>query len=457
MSGETTGVLPRAPLAAICLGYFLVILDSTAVTVALPRLGAEFGSGVATLQWVVAGYTLCFAAFLLSSGTIGDRFGPRRVFLCGLVVFTLASVGCGLAPTAPTLVALRMVQGVGAAVLLPSSLALLHHEYSAPAARARAIGFWGGVSGVAAVAGPVLGGVLVSGPGWRWVFFINLPVGALALLMSLRTVRPVPGHHRSIDVPGQVLAVAGLGALTTTLIESGVLGWTHPLVLGGFAVFAFAAVAFVAVERRAGDPMLPADLFRARTFVTANVVGLLINFGFYGQLFLVTLYFQQLRGLSAVQTGFALLPEAGLVSVAAVLAGRAAGRVGARPVMITGLLIGGFGLLSWLAAGRDTPYPVLLLPLLACGFGMSFTMTATTAAAMNAAAAGRGGAASGALNTARQIGGALGVALLGTFVGDRLGFVAGLHRALIVAGAAFFAGATITVARWSVRTRKQPR
>ena len=422
------------PLIAICLGYFMVILDATVVNVALPALGHDLGGGVSGLQWVVDGYTLVFAGLLLSAGSLGDRLGGRHVFLGGLVLFTVASAACAAAPSVPLLVGARVAQGLGAALLVPSSLALLRAAYHDPSERARAIGTWGAVAGIAAASGPVIGGVLVAALSWRAVFLLNLPVGLTGLLLAWRHLPPA-GERTGIgfDPAGQTLAVAALTLLTFGVIEEALV----PLLVS-VALLA----AFVAWEHRTREPMLPLGLFRNPTFSGASFVGLAINLGFYGQLFVISLYFQHVRGWSALATGLALLPEGIFVALSSALSGRAMGRVGPRLPMITGLLCGGAGLSGLAAAGDQTSYVLLVPALIAAGFGMAFTMPAATNAIIGAAPAERAGIASGVLNASRQAGGAVGVALLGTLVGSGA-FIPGLRTAMLVAGGAFFVAAAV--------------
>ncbi|MEV0150750.1 MULTISPECIES: MFS transporter [unclassified Nonomuraea] len=435
----------RLPLVAICLGYFLVILDVTVVTVALPAIGAGLRGGLTALQWVVDGYTLAFAGLLLFCGGLGDRFGGKPVFLTGLVVFTAASIGCGLAPSAGALVGARLVQGAGAALMVPASLALLRNAYPDRESRARAFGVWGMVAGIAAAAGPVIGGVLVFTVGWRWVFYANVPFGLLGFLLTLRYVpAPAPsGSRTGLDIPAQVAGALGLGGLTWALIEAGARGWGAPAVLGGFALFALALPAFLLLERRARAPMLPLRLFGDRRFSGPAVIGVLLNLGFYGLLFLVPLYFQRVRDLDPLMTGLVMLPMAAAPMISSPLSGRIAARTGPYPPMACGLVIGGIGLLGWLLAGRGTDYPALVAPMVLTGFGTGLTMPAATTAIMEAAPAELGGAASGVLNVARQTGSAIGVALAGTLVA-RGDLVTGLHTHVVVGGAAFFAAAALT-------------
>jgi DHA2 family methylenomycin A resistance protein-like MFS transporter len=433
-------------LVAVCLGYFMVILDTTIVNVALPALRVDLGASVAGLQWVVDGYLLMLAALLLSGGVLADRLGARRVFQLGLGLFVLASVGCGLAPSTVVLVIARLLQGVGAAMAVPASLALLRAAYPEPAARARAIGMWGGIAGVAAASGPILGGMLVTAASWRLVFFVNVPIGLLAMVLTARQVPDPDPRPRGLDPAAQVTGVLALAALTLALIEGGHAG-LRPLVIAAAVVFVVAVVGFVVIERRMPAPMLPLGLFGDATFSGGNAVGLLINLGFYGELFVINLYFQQVLGYSALLAGLALLPQMGMAAVGSLLSGRFTARTGSpRPTMLIGLLIGGAGLFGLTIAGAHTPYPLLIVPLVAAGFGMSFTMPAATTAVVEGAPAERAGLASGAINASRQVGGVIGVALLGALVSGSATFIPGLRIAVIIAGAAFLTGAAITAA-----------
>ncbi|MGA8372719.1 MAG: MFS transporter [Acidimicrobiales bacterium] len=431
-------------LIVVCVGYFLVILDATVVNVALPSIGRDLGGGVSDLQWVVDAYTLSFAGLLLSGGALAERLGGRRIFRTGLVLFALSSAACGFAPTLGIVIGARLVQGIGAALLVPSSLVLLQAIYPTREGRSRALGIWGAIAGIGAATGPIIGGLLVAWWSWRGVFFVNLPFALAAMLLARRFVPVTARRARALDLGGQLLAVAGLGLLTGALVEAGRLGWDSPTVLVGFATSAVSLVAFVVVEHRGSDPMLPLRLFSHPSFRSGTSVGLLINLGLYGQLFVMSLYFQDVRRYSALETGLALLPEAGLLIVASALSGRIMARSGPRTPMLIGLVIGGAGLLGVAPAGTQTPYAALVVPLAAAGFGMALTMPAATASVMEAAPGDRGGIASGVVNAARQTGSVLGVALLGTLVSGRTTFITGLYAGLVIAAGAFFAGGLIT-------------
>ena len=441
---NTRSMRKHLPLLAICLGYFMVILDATIVNVALPALGRELGGGVSGLQWILDAYTVVFAGLLLPAGSLGDRVGARRVFALGLGVFTLASAACGAAPTVAVLIAARALQGLGAALLVPSSLALLRSAYRTRHERARAVGVWGAVAGTGAASGPILGGVLVGLLGWRAVFLVNLPVGVLGLVLAARHL-PASGERTEggFDPPGQALGILSLTLLTLGVIEGGSAGFAAVQTLAPVAAAVVALTLFVVRERRARHPMLPLSLFASRTFSAASFVGLAINLGFYGQLFAISLLFQHARGYSALQTGLAILPEGAFVAIASAISGRVTARIGPRVPMLVGLSIGAAGFLGLLSAGPTTSYPVLIAPLIAAGFGMALTMPAATAAVIEAAPANRAGIASGVLNAARQAGGALGVALLGTLIAGNL--VSGFHTAMWVSAGAFLAGAIATL------------
>jgi DHA2 family methylenomycin A resistance protein-like MFS transporter len=331
----------QLPLLAICLGYFMVILDATIVNVALPSVQRQLGGAVSSLQWIVDAYTVVFAGLLLSAGSLGDRIGARRVFDAGLVLFTVSSAACAAAPTVAVLIGARAAQGVGAAMLVPSSLALLRAAYDQPSERARAVGIWGAVAGTGAASGPVVGGLLVGLISWRAVFVVNVPVGVAAFMLTARHL-PKAGDrvNGSFDPPGQLLGILALTLVTLGLIEGGAAGWGAPVPLVALVLFAPAAIAFIVREWIATKPMLPLGLFDDRKFSGATFVGLAINFGFYGQLFAIVLYFQHVRGYSALHTGLALLPEGAFVAIASALSGRVTGRIGPRAPMLIGLCCG---------------------------------------------------------------------------------------------------------------------
>jgi DHA2 family methylenomycin A resistance protein-like MFS transporter len=433
----------RLTLAVICSGYFMVILDAVIVNVALPSLGRELHGAVSDLQWVVDGYTVAFAGLLLSAGALGDKLNPKGVFAAGLAVFTLASAACAASPSVAVLIGARVVQGTGAAMLVPSSLALIRGAYEDARERARAVGIWGATAGVGAASGPVLGGLLVAAFGWRSVFIVNLPVGLAALAAGIRRLEKPASARLGIgfDPLGQLTGFAGLTLLASGLIEGGARGWISTVTVALLAAALVSLALFVLVEKRVRGPMLPLGLFRNREFSAAAFVGLAINLGFYGQLFALTLYFQQVRGYSALETGLALLPEGFFVALSSALSGRLTAHTGPRIPMLIGLATGTCGLAGLIVAGQTTPYGILIAPLIVVGFGMAFTMPAATVAIIEAAPAARAGIAAGVLNAARQAGSAIGVALLGALLAGQV--VSGLHAAMGAAAASFLAAAVV--------------
>ena len=354
------------------------------------------------LQWIVDGYTVAFAGLLLLGGALGDRWGHRRVFCLGVAVFPhrvppRRGLRCGPA-------------GAG-------SLALLQQVYSAPAARARAFGLWGAIAGVAATAGPLVGGVLTSTVGWRWVFAINLPVGVLCLVLTMAKVGPSPRDlGRVIDPLGQAAVVLTVAALIAAMNEAGRQGVGGPAVIGGVLVAVVAAGVLVLRERYGSHPPLPRSMLGSRPLVGGTAIGLLFNFGFYGMIFAASVYFQQHQHLSAALAGLALLPAMAVTMVASALSARLSSRFPHRRLMLIGLLVACVGLTLWAVVGDTARYAVLAVAMVACGFGTSFSLTGATSTVMDAAPAGYAGTASAALNTARQTGSAAGVAISGSLV-----------------------------------------
>ncbi|MFE0539315.1 MFS transporter [Streptomyces nigra] len=422
----------------------MVILDVTVINVAVPVIGRELSASLTGVQWVTDGYTLVLAGFLLTGGALGDRLGNRRVFCAGVAVFTVSSAACALAPDAPFLIAGRLVEGLGAALIVPGSLALLQQAYPEPAARSRAFGLWGSMAGIAASAGPLLGGALVSTVGWRWVFLINLPVGAACLALTLRHVTPSPRRaDRALDWPAQCAVVAAVALLTTSLNEAGRRGWTDPAVLAGLGLALLAAALFAVREKLARSPALPLPLLRTPAMSGGAVIGLLFNFAFYGMVFTASLEFQRERGYSAFETRLALFPAVAMTMFASVLSGRLARRTGDRPLVISGMLLAALGLAGWAAAGPDPGYALLVAPMMAAGFGTSFALTGSTTTVMGAVPAGYAGTASALFNTTRQIGSATGVALGGSLLLSATTPSTGLRLSMAIGAAAYLTAAAL--------------
>jgi DHA2 family methylenomycin A resistance protein-like MFS transporter len=432
-------------LAAMSLGYGVVQLDVTIVNTALNSIGTSLGGGVSELQWVVSAYTIAFAAFILTAGALGDRIGAKRVFMAGFAIFTAASVACALAPDAAILIAARCVQGLAAAILVPNSLALLSHAYVDERARGRAVGVWAAGASLALTAGPLIGGGLITLIGWRSIFFVNLPIGLAGLWLTWRFAgETTRSAQREIDLPGQIAAIAALGTLAGAIIEGGSLGWKNPFVIAGFVASALFATLFVWREMRAPQPMLPLSLFRNRVFASASLVGLLVNVAIYGLIFVLSLYFQQVNGLSAFATGLAFVPMLGAVLPVNLIAPRVTERIGAPATIALGAALSAVGCLAILGIEPDTSYWAICLQLIAMSTGLGLLVPPLTSTLLGSVEKSRSGIAAGVLNATRQTGSVLGVALFGSLVGQSGGFMTGFHASLIVsAGLLLTAGAVI--------------
>jgi MFS transporter, DHA2 family, methylenomycin A resistance protein len=419
-------------LAAMSLGYGVVQLDVTIVNTALSSIGSSLGGGVSELQWVVSTYTVAFAAFILTAGALGDRLGAKKIFMAGFAIFTAASVGCALAPSSTILIASRAVQGLGAAILVPNSLALLNHAYPGTTERGRAVGIWAAGASVALTAGPLVGGGLIALVGWRSIFLVNLPIGLAGLWLTWRYTTDTARSDHRLDLPGQVAAISMLGVLAAVLIEAGRVGWANPWIVAGFAAFAALALLFVLQESRTPRPMLPLSLFRHRMFALTSLVGLLVNIAFYGLIFILSLYFQQVNGWSALATGLAFVPMMGAVLPVNLLAPRLAERFGAPPVIAAGALISAAGCLALLGIGHGTSYWAIGGQLLAMGGGLGLLVPPLTSALLGSVEKTRSGVAAGVLNSTRQTGSVLGVALFGSLIGAANAFLFGARVSLVI-------------------------
>ncbi|WGR92853.1 MFS transporter [Bradyrhizobium sp. ISRA443] len=444
---EQARLATTVTLAAMSLGYGVVQLDVTIVNTALNAIGASLGGGVAELQLVVSAYTVAFAAFILTAGALGDRIGAKRIFMAGFALFTAASVACAFAPDAVMLIAARCVQGLAAAILVPNSLALLRHAYADEKARGRAVGIWAAGASLALTAGPLVGGGLIALVGWRAIFLVNLPIGLAGLWLAWRHAGETTRHlQHELDLPGQLAAVAALGTLAGALIEGGALGWSSPFVVAGFVLAAVFAMLFVWRESRAAQPMLPLSLFRQRIFALTSLVGLLVNVAFYGLIFVVSLYFQQVNGLSALETGLAFVPMLGAVLPVNLIAPRVAERIGAAATIALGTVLAAAGCLAMLGIDRDTSYLAICLQLIAMSGGLGLLVPPLTSTLLGSVEPQRSGIAAGVLNATRQTGSVLGVALFGSLVSRSSAFITGLHAALLIsAGVLLTAGAMIWV------------
>jgi MFS transporter, DHA2 family, methylenomycin A resistance protein len=436
-------------LAAMSLGYGVVQLDVTIVNTALNSIGSSLGGGVSELQWVVSSYTIAFAAFILTAGALGDRIGAKRIFMAGFAIFSAASVGCALAANAAILIAARGVQGLGAAILVPNSLALLSHAYPDEKQRGRAVGIWAAGASLALISGPLIGGGLIALVGWRSIFLVNLPIGLAGLWLSWRYATETTRYQqREIDLPGQIAAIAALGCLAGAIIEGGTLGWRNAFVIAGFAVSAVLAVLFVLRELRAPQPMLPLSLFKHRLFALTSLIGLLVNVAFYGLIFVFSLYFQRVNGLSPFATGLAFLPMMGAVLPVNLVAARVAERIGAPATIAAGAALSALGCLALLGLEPGTSYWEIGAQLMIIGAGLGLLVPPLTSTLLGSVEKSRSGIAAGVLNSTRQTGSVLGVALFGSLAGQANAFMAGMHESLmisacllLVAGAAIWRGA----------------
>ncbi|PRZ43432.1 DHA2 family methylenomycin A resistance protein-like MFS transporter [Antricoccus suffuscus] len=426
----------------MCVGMFLVLLDVTVINVALPAMSTGLGAGIAQLQWIVTAYTITFAALLLSGGALGDIHGHRRMVLSGLVVFGIGSGLCGLAWATDVLIVARALQGIGGALLLPATLAIITRAFPKRREQARAIGIWAGVSSLALPAGPVLGGALVAGAGWRAVFWINLPLVAVAIALTVKWVPKLRVVGGRLDIAGMLTGGVSLAAIVFAVINAGrtgaSAGTVAAAVIGGLGVFAF-----LAVERRADTPVFPMQLWKSRAFVGANAVAGAMNFVGIGTIFVLTLYLQDARGLSPLVGGVAMLPLFVPLAVMSPLTGSLTARRGPNLPIVFGLGIGAVGSASLLSLAPNSGYAVLLPALLGLGCGMGLLTAAVVAAAMNAAPPERPGLGSSVNNTARQAAGALGTAVYGAITGSpghRIAFISGIQVAGVV-GAALWIGA----------------
>ena len=443
---------PAVSLLLTSVAFFMVALDALVVITALPAIHAQLGGSVATLEWTVNAYGLAFAAGIVTASALGDRLGRRRVYVAGLILFSAASAACALAPTAATLIGARAVQGVGAAIVTPLSLTILTSSFPA-AKRGAVVGIWGGIAGLAVAGGPLVGGAVVQGLSWHWIFWVNVPIGFAAAIAAARLLPESYGPARRLDLPALPLIAFAALALTWGLVRAGGSGWsdgfTVALLAGGTALLA----GFVLRERAAADPMVPLRLFRNRTFTAANAAAFLQSGAIFSAAFLTTEYFQLGLGYGPFATGLRLLPWTGTLMLVAPLAGAVADRIGTRPLIAGGLALQAGGL-AWVASGATSAggYGRWVLPMIVAGVGISMAMPAVSAAALGAVAPPDLGRASGVNNTLQRFGGAFGIAVTAAVftahgqLGSPAGVVAGFRPALAVSALLSLLGAGAAVA-----------
>jgi EmrB/QacA subfamily drug resistance transporter len=436
--------------AVTSVALFMVVLDNLVVSTALPVIRVDLNASIEELEWTVNAYTLTFAVFLLTGAALGDRFGRKRVFMLGVAIFTAASAAAALAPSADWLIAARAVQGIGGAIVTPLTLTILSAAVSRER-RGAALGAWSGIAGLAVAMGPVVGGAVVDGISWQWIFWLNVPVG-LALIPLATQLRESTGPDKALDLPGLALASAGLFGIVWGLIHGNGDGWTSPTIVTALAGGALGLAAFVAWELRTAEPMLPMRFFRDRAFAAANGASLLMYFGMFGSIFLLTQFFQTAQGYSPLESGLRVLPWTIMPMFVAPVAGALSDRIGGRPLMATGLALQAIGL-AWIAAVSTATvgYGSLVLPFVLSGVGMGMFFAPVANVVLSAVSPKEEGKASGANNAIREVGGVLGVAVLATIFSRYGGYESpatfsdGLVPAIWVGAAVVGIGAAIAL------------
>ncbi len=434
-------------LAIVSIALFMVTLDNLVVTTALPSIRADLGASLEDLEWTVNAYTLAFAVFLLTGAALGDRFGRRRLFLVGLVVFTLASAAAALAPSTEALIAARAVQGLGAAIVAPLTLTLLSEAFPA-SRRGVALGIWSGVSGLGVALGPLVGGAVIEGISWQWIFWLNVPIGIVLLPIAARVLVESFGRPRGLDLTGLALGSLGLLGVVYGVVRGNAAGWGSPEILLTLGAGAALLVLFVLYETRTREPLLPMRFFRSRAFSATNAVSLAMFFGIFGSIFLLAQFFQAVQGYSPLEAGLRTLPWTGMPMLVAPIAGALSDRIGSRPLMAAGLAFQAVAIV-WIAqvTSPTVPYGSLVPAFVLGGTGMALVFAPAANAVLSAVAPSEAGQASGATNAIREVGGVLGVAVLASLFSRHGGyespetFVDGLVPAMAVGAAVVAAGA----------------
>jgi EmrB/QacA subfamily drug resistance transporter len=456
-------------LGSLCFALFMIMLDNTVVNVALPAIKADLGISTSELEWTVAAYALTFASLLLTGGKLGDLLGRRLIFVIGLTVFTLSSLACGLSSSAPELIGARAVQGIGAALMMPATLSIISATF-AVRERGTAIGIWAGVSAMALAIGPLLGGLITEHISWNWIFYVNVPIGVLAVVSAFVVVPESrdTSHEQRLDLPGLLTSGIGLFALVYALIEANNYGWGSARILGLFAVAVVALGSFVLLELHQRLPLLDLSLFRSGTFAGANLVAILVTLAMFGIFVFFPIYMQTFRGWSPTQAGAALLPWTLMVVIFAPIAGKLSDHVGSRWLIAGGMSVVAICCLWLSTVTLHSSFWHMLPGFILGGLGMSFVMTPMSAAAMGAAPVAKAGVASGVLNTFRQVGVALGIGITGAIVANRAAayggpppqaFVYGLTFGMKVSAGICFGGAiaaAVLIRRYRHAESSQP-
>jgi EmrB/QacA subfamily drug resistance transporter len=439
-------------LALVSVGLFMVVLDNLVVNVALPSIKSDFGASVQSLEWTVNAYVLAYGVLLLTGAALGDRFGRRRMFVIGISLFTASSAFAALAPSADLLIAARVLQGAGAAIVTPLTLTLLASAFP-PHKRGAALGVWSGISGVAVALGPLVGGGVIELASWHWIFWINVPIGIVVAPLAATRLAESHGPQSRLDLPGVGLASSGLFGIVYGLVRAQTQGWTNAEVVFSLAAGLVLVAAFVRHELRAESPMLPMSFFAERSFAVTNVVSLAMYFGMFGSIFFLSQFMQNVLGNTPLQAGLKLLVWTGATMVVAPLAGIFSERLGSRPFMVAGLTLQAVAL-GWLAteASVDQSYSSMLVPFVLAGAGMALVFAPSAAAVLNSVRVDQAGQASGATNAIRELGGTFGIAVLATVFSGAGGytspqaFVDGLVPALWVGVAVLAFGALVALA-----------
>jgi EmrB/QacA subfamily drug resistance transporter len=411
---ERTGSRARTlwTLAITSVALFMVVLDNLVVSTALPVIRVDLGASIEELEWTVNAYTLTFAVFLLTGAALGDRFGRRRMFTAGIALFTVASAAAALAPSMGALIAARAVQGVGGALVMPLTLTLLSAAFPAER-RGVALGIWGAVGGIAVASGPLVGGAVIEGISWQWIFWLNVPIGLILVPLAITLLRESHGPDRALDFPGLALASAGLLGVVWGLVNGNADGWTSAGIVGSLVAGIVFLVAFVVWELRTAQPMLPMRFFRNRSFSAANGASLAMSFGMFGSIFLLTQFFQTAQGYSPLEAGLRVLPWTAMPMLVAPIAGALSDRIGSRPILATGLALQAIGL-AWIAAVSTATvgYGSLVGPFILSGIGMGMFFAPMANVILGSVSSLEEGKASGANNAVREVGGVFGVAVL---------------------------------------------
>jgi EmrB/QacA subfamily drug resistance transporter len=404
------------------IGLFMVTLDNLVVTMALPVIRDDLGASLEELEWTINAYTLTFAVLLLTGAALGDRFGRRRMFVVGMAIFTVASAAAALAPSVEALVVARAFQGLGGAIVTPLTLTLLSAAVS-PEKRGVALGAWGGIGGLAVAIGPLVGGAVVEGISWQWIFWLNVPIGLVVIPLALRRLNESYGPHKSLDLPGLGLASAGLFGIVWGVVRGNGLGWTSAEVLASLSLGAVLVAAFVLWELRAPTPMLPMRFFRNRTFTLTNVASFAMFFGMFGSIFLLAQFLQIVQGYSPLEAGLRTLPWTGMPMLVAPIAGALSDRIGGRALLTTGLAMQAIAL-GWLAAVSEpgVAYSTLVAPFIVAGIGMSLFFAPVANVVLGSVRREEEGQASGANNAIRELGGVFGVAVLAAIFANYGGY-----------------------------------